>query len=50
MRYLTLAEIIELHHHLIQQAGGSPGIRDVGGLESAIAQPRMIFNGEELYL
>ena len=50
MRYLTLAEIIELHHRLIQQAGGSPGIRDVGGLESAIAQPRMIFNGEELYL
>ena len=49
MRYLTLSEIITLHQQLIQQAGGSLGIRDAGGLESAIAQPRMMFNGEELY-
>jgi death-on-curing protein len=25
------------------------GIRDLGALESAVAQPRMTFNGEELY-
>jgi len=25
------------------------GIRDIGALESAVAQPRMTFNGEELY-
>lgn len=49
MRYLTLSEIITLHQQLIQQAGGSLGIRDAGGLESAIAQPRMTFDGEELY-
>ena len=49
MRYLTLAEIVELHEALIQQSGGSWGVRDAGGLESAIAQPRMTFDGEELY-
>jgi death-on-curing protein len=49
MRYLTLAEVIELHQALIQQAGGEWGIRDAGGLESALAQPRMTFDGKELY-
>jgi death on curing protein len=28
---------------------GSGGIRDMGALESAIAQPRMTFGGTELY-
>ena len=49
MRYLTLAEALELHRLLIEQAGGSHGIRDVGALESALAQPGMTFGGEELY-
>ena len=49
MRYLTLSEVLELHRHLIQTFGGADGIRDIGGLESAIAQPRMTFGGEELY-
>ncbi len=35
MRYLTLAEVIELHQVLLQQSGGEWGIRDTGGLESA---------------
>lgn len=47
MRYLTLAEVLELHRRIIQQSGGASGIRDVGGLESAVAQPRMTF--EDLY-
>ncbi|MEA3309853.1 MAG: type II toxin-antitoxin system death-on-curing family toxin [Chloroflexota bacterium] len=49
MRYLTLNEVLELHSRLIQTSGGMNGIRDVGGIESAIAQPRMTFGGEELY-
>lgn len=49
MRYLTLNEVIELHRILIQQFGGANGLRDLGGLESANAQPRMTFSGEELY-
>ena len=49
IRYLTLAEVIELHSQILAQVAGSGGIRDLGALESAIAQPRMTFGGEELY-
>jgi len=48
MRYLTLNEVLALHRRLIQLSGGEDGIRDIGELESAIAQPRMTFGGEEL--
>ena len=41
MRYLSIAELIELHRMVIDQSGGSDGIRDLDSLESAIAQPRM---------
>ncbi|MCP4167281.1 MAG: type II toxin-antitoxin system death-on-curing family toxin [Chloroflexi bacterium] len=49
MRYLTLNEVLALHRRLIELSGGADGIRDISGLESAIAQPRMTFGGEELY-
>lgn len=49
MRFLTLIEVLELHRRVIEQSGGALGIRDTGLLESAIAQPRMTFGGEDLY-
>ncbi len=49
MQFLRLIEVLELHRQVIEQSGGAFGIRDVGLLESAIAQPRMTFGGEELY-
>ena len=49
MRYLTLAEVVELHRRLLQATGGPPGIRDLGALESAIAQPKASFGGVDLY-
>jgi len=49
MRYLTLTEVLELHHLVLEQSGGASGIRDVGALESSLAQPGMSFGGEELY-
>lgn len=49
MRYLTFNEALELHRRLIERYGGSVGIHDLGALESALAQPRMTFGGEELY-
>ena len=39
MRYLTIAEVLYLHRMVIAQSGGASGIRDLGGLESATAQP-----------
>jgi len=49
MRFLTLAEVLELHRLAIERSGGSAGVRDQGLLESAIAQPEMTFGGQELY-
>ncbi len=49
MWYLTLAEVLELHRRVIAQSGGAPGVRDLGRVESAVAQPQMIFDGQELY-
>ncbi len=49
MRYLTLNEVLTLHDRLIVQTGGSIGVRDIGRLESSLAQPRMTFDGAELY-
>jgi death on curing protein len=49
MRYLTLKEILELQRRILEQSGGLAGIRDMGMLESALAQPLMTFGGEELY-
>lgn len=49
MRYLTLNETLELHRSIIAQSGGAPGILNLGALESALAQPRMTFDENDLY-
>ena len=49
MRYLTLGEVLDLHRRVIEQSGGADGVRDLGGVESAVAQPPMTFGGDELY-
>lgn len=49
MRYVTLAEVVDLHRRLLQVTGGAPGIRDLGALESAVAQPKATFGGADLY-
>jgi death-on-curing protein len=33
----------------LDQSGGLSGVRDLGGLESAVAQAQMTFGGQELY-
>lgn len=49
MHYLTLQHLLFLHQRIIEQSGGSSGLRDLAGVESALAQPLMTFDGEELY-
>jgi death on curing protein len=53
MRYLTVPEVLEIYRHLMQQSGGTAGVTNLvtnlGALESAVAQPRMKFGGQELY-
>ena len=49
VRYLSLGEVVELHRLVTEQAGGAAGVRDLGALESAVAQPRAAFGGADLY-
>jgi death-on-curing protein len=49
MRYLEWEELIALHVRLTHQSGGSSGLRDAGLAESALAQPKTTFGGQELY-
>ena len=48
-RYLSFAQVLELHRSVIERWGGASGIRDLGILESALAQPRQSFGGQDLY-
>jgi len=49
LRYLSLAEVLELHRRIVAVTGGPTALRDLGALESAVAQPRASFAGEDLY-
>ena len=49
MFYLELDEVVRLHTAIISASGGLSGIREIGGIESAISQPQMEMFGSELY-
>jgi len=49
MRYLTLAQVLDLYRRVVKASGGSLGVRDLAGLKAALAQPRMTFGGNDLY-
>ena len=38
--YLTVAEVIAIHHHQIEEYGGAHGLRDQGSLEAAVFRPQ----------
>lgn len=48
-RFLSLAEVLDLYGRVLAHGGGSSAIRDLGALESALAQPRASFGGDDLY-
>jgi len=39
-RYLNLNEVLEMHRILINRYGGTLGVRDLNGLESALYRPQ----------
>lgn len=47
--FLTLEEIILLHERLVQDFGGTHGVRDQGLLESAAQVPQSGFGGSYLH-
>ena len=47
--FLTFDEILEIHRDQIARYGGEQGIRDLGLLQSALAQPTAMFAGQFLH-
>lgn len=49
MKHLTKRQVLLLHEQLLEEFGGTAGIRDEGLLESALASPFQTFCGQNLY-
>ncbi len=49
MKYLGYHQVLWIYRRVIEETGGSPGIRDEGLLRSALARPQASFGGQELY-
>jgi death-on-curing protein len=49
VRYVSLAEVLDLHRRVVGASGGSLAIRDLGALKAAVAQPHLTFEGADLY-
>lgn len=47
--FLTLAQVLRSHTRQLEQFGGADGVRDMGLLQSALAQPEMGFGGRWLH-
>lgn len=49
LRFLSLAQVLELHELQLALFGGSSGTRDLGLLQSALGNVRATFGGEYLH-
>lgn len=47
--FLEVADVLLLHADQVARYGGEEGVRDVGLLESALAQPKAAFGGQFLH-
>ena len=48
-KFLTTLDVLEIHDRIIDNFGGAPKLRDVTLLESALAQPGMVFSGKFMH-
>lgn len=49
MIWISAEDILLIHSRVIEGSGGLDGLRDLAGLEAAIAAPMQTFDGQELY-
>ena len=49
MRYLTIEEVLLLHFKIIEDYGGSHGVRDEGRVQSVCEAPKQQIFGQEQY-
>lgn len=47
--FLSLQDVLLAHEDQVSRYGGDPSVRDIGLLESAIAQPQATFGGAFLH-
>jgi death-on-curing protein len=47
--FLSMEDILTLHADQVDLYGGDDGVRDLGLLESAVAQPQAAFGGQVLH-
>ncbi|MFO7876399.1 MAG: type II toxin-antitoxin system death-on-curing family toxin [Desulfovermiculus sp.] len=47
--FLTLSEVLEIHQDQLQRYGGSPGIRSMQLLQSAVGMPAATYAGHFLH-
>ena len=50
MKYLTPQDVLVLHAYIIEETGGSHGVRDFGLLLSVMARPKSAFGGKHMYI
>jgi death-on-curing protein len=48
-KYITLEEILRLHFQVVEDFGGSHGVRDETRLKSVVQAPKQVAFGEEQY-
>lgn len=49
MNYLGYNQVLLIYKRVIEETGGSHGLRDEGLLRSALARPQASFSGQDLY-
>lgn len=47
--FLTVEDLLDIHVEVLEAFGGDAGVRDLGLLESAVAQPHASFDGVYLH-
>ncbi|MEG4265327.1 hypothetical protein QUA26_03630 [Microcoleus sp. Pol12A4] len=47
--FVSKSMVVNIHARQIERFGGTPGVRDEGLLESALAQPKSTFGGQLLH-
>jgi len=49
MNTLSIEKLLEIHAYVIQQTGGSQGLRDLNRLDSAVAVQTQVVFGQEIF-
>jgi death on curing protein len=50
MKYLSAEQVLFIHSRIIDETGGSHGLRDLALLQSAVERPCSTFGSEDLYV